>query len=568
KMWVGTTNGLIALQAETKEILDNISTSDGLLANNITSIAESPVTNTFWLGTNRGLAEVEPETANVLRTITKADGLVDNEVWFYGSVQVGDDGSVYFGTANGISIYKPDLDRKNNLSPTVRLTNALAEEVPGERNEFSFEYAALSFGSERQIRYQTRLIGFNDEWSPEKTDTRVNYTNLPAYLFPKTYTLEVRAVNESGVWSAESLSHNFTVTPPWWLSWGASLGYLFIFGMGIFAVDRFQRKRLIKKEREAALLRETELKAEAAIARSKAAEAQAKVLEAENELKATELEKARELETAYHELKSTQSRLIQAEKMASLGRLSTGIAHEIKNPLNFINNFAALSKELVDELRSAIENNDTSEIEFITENLSLNTGKIEEHGKRADAIVKSMMQHSRNSNMNFELSDLNDIVRKCAELAYHSRSAKIPEFEVSIVTRLDENLPHIMTIQRQLGQVLQNIIENAFDAVWEHKLRQNGTYLPEITIKTSSAREDTIEITISDNGPGIPEPIREKIFEPFFTTKPTGEGTGLGLSISYDIITHIHNGSLKVESDDGRGSRFTILLPTTVPASS
>lgn len=553
-MWVGTTNGLIALDALTKEQHYTISMTDGLLANNITSIAKSPVTGTFWVGTNQGLAEIDPESGEVLNTVTKAEGLVDNEVWFYGSVQVAQDGSVYFGSANGISIYKPHLDRENSIPPTVRLTNAVAEEVPGERNEFSFEYAALSFGSERQIRYQTRLLGFNNEWSPEKTETRINFTNLSAYLFPKTYTLEVRAVNESGVWSQEALSYNFTVTPPWWLSWVAFLGYLLILAMGIFAVDRFQRRRLIKKEREAALLRETELKAETA-------EAQAKALEVENELKATELEKAKELETAYHELKATQKRLIQSEKMASLGRLSTGIAHEIKNPLNFINNFAELSKELVEELREAIANGDTAEIEFITENLSMNTGKIEEHGKRADAIVKSMMQHSRGSNLNFQITDLNDVIRKYAELAYHSKSAKIPELDISIVTRLDENLPEVMTIQQQIGQVLQNIIENALDAVWEQKLKQNGTYLPEITITTSHEAGKEINIIISDNGPGIPEPVREKIFEPFFTTKPTGEGTGLGLSISYDIITQIHNGSLKVESKDGEGTRFIILLP-------
>ena len=568
KMWIGTTKGLIALDAENRSMIHNITTASGLLANNITSIALSPQTETFWIGTNIGLAEVNPETGKVLRTVTKADGLVDNEVWFYGSVQVDDDGTVYFGTANGISIYKPYLDKQNIHPPLVRLTESTAVEVPGERNEFSFEYAALSFGSERQVRYQTRLLGFNDEWSDEKKDTRVNFTNLPAYFYPQTYTLEVRAVNESGVWSEEPLSYDFAVTPPWWLSWGASLGYLCILGFGIFTVDRFQRRRLINKEREAALLRETELKAETAIARSKTAEAQAKALETENELKAIELEKARELETAYHELKNTQKRLIQAEKMASLGRLSTGIAHEIKNPLNFINNFAELSKELVEELRTAIENKDTEEIELITKNLSLNTGKIEEHGKRADAIVKSMMQHSRSSNMKFELTDLNEIVRQHTDLAYHSKSAKIPELEVSIVTLLDDELPHIMTIHRQMGQVLQNIIENALDAVWERKLKSNDSYLPEITITTALNDKEQIEIKIADNGPGIPEAVREKIFEPFFTTKPTGEGTGLGLSISYDVVSQIHNGSLRVESKNGEGSSFIIMLPVTETLSS
>lgn len=562
KMWVGTTTGLIALDESTKDVIHRITTRDGLLADNATSIALSPVTNTFWIGTNQGLAEIDPETGTVLQTVTKADGLVDNEVWFYGSVQIDSNGTVYFGTAKGVSIYYPSEDRKNNRPPVIKLTNSTSVEVPGERNEFSFEYAALSFGSERQVRYQTRLLGFNDEWSPEKRDTRVNYTNLPAYFVQKTYTLEVRAVNESGVWSTNPLSYNFAVTPVWWLSWWAALGYMFIFGVSVFSVDRYQRSRLLRKEREEALLRETELKAETAIARSKVAEAQAKALQAENELKAAELEKAKELGEAYHELKSTQKRLIQAEKMASLGRLSTGIAHEIKNPLNFITNFAELSKELVEELHVAIENNDTSEIDFITENLRLNTNKIEEHGKRADAIVRSMMQHSRGGAMTFEMTDLNGLVIQYSELAYHSKSAKNPELEVAIVTELEEGLPPVNIISRQIGQVLQNILENAFDAIWEKKSKSNGIFTPQISISTKQNGGE-VEIRISDNGPGIPEAVREKIFEPFFTTKPTGEGTGLGLSISYDIITQIHNGSLKVEGETGQGTSFIISLPLT-----
>lgn len=567
KMWVGTTAGLLALDAESRKIIHHIAVKDGLLANNATSIAISPVSGSLWIGTNQGLAEIDPEKGTVLQTVTKAHGLVDNEVWFYGSVQIDDRGSVYFGTAKGITIYNPFLDKQNLMAPVIRLTGIMAEDVPGERNEFSFEYAALSFGNERQIRYQTRLLGFNDEWSPQKTDTRVNFTNLSAYLFPKTYTLQVRAINESGVWSEEPLSYNFAVMPPGWLSWWASLGYLIIFGIGVFAVDRIQRSRLLKKEREEALLRESELKAEAAIARSKVAEAQAKTLEAENELKASELKKARELEVAYHELKSTQKRLIQAEKMASLGRLSTGIAHEIKNPLNFITNFAELSKELVEELQLAIKNNDKNEIESITKNLSLNTHKIEEHGKRADAIVKSMMQHSRESSMIFEMTNLNDLIIQYAELAYHSKSAKNPELEVVIIKNLDERLQPINLISRQVGQVLQNIIENALDAVLEKKSKGNGTFRPEILISTEKLDKD-IEIRISDNGPGIPESVKERIFEPFFTTKPTGEGTGLGLSISYDIITQIHNGSLKVEADTEQGTSFIITLPSTLSSDS
>ena len=413
----------------------------------------------------------------------------------------------------------------------------------------------MSFGNERQVRYQTRLLGFRDEWSDPKTEVKVNFTNLSAFLTPKTYTFEVRAVNESGVWSETPVRYPFEVKPPWWLTWWAALGYLAIFAIGVFVVDRVQRSRLIRKEREAAELRETKLKAEAA-------EAQAEALRAENELKATELEKARELEKAYHELKSTQKRLIQSEKMASLGRLSTGIAHEIKNPLNFINNFAELSKDLVDELQSALDSKDTDEIEFITKNLKFNTRKIEEHGKRADSIVRSMMQHSRSGNLNFEPTEVNELVKTYSNLAYQSKVAENSKVDINIATDLEPGLPEIVINSQQIGQVLQNIIENALDAVLEHRKKQDGDYQPQISIKTRS-RDGDIEIEIADNGPGIPESVKEKIFEPFFTTKPTGEGTGLGLSISYDIVTQIHDGGIRVENVPEGGARFVISFPVS-----
>ena len=553
KMWVGTTTGLIALDAETGKTLHQVDMDNGLLANNATSITRSPVTGNFWLGTNQGLAEIDPESASVLKTVTKTEGLVDNEVWFFGSVRSDPRGNIYFGTAKGISIYKPYNDRRNVTPPVVRLTDVTSKEVPGEWNEFSFEYAALSYGSERQVRYRTRLLGFNDEWSPEKTEVKVNYTNLSAYLTPKTYTFEVRAVNESGVWSETSVSYDFQVDPPWWFSWWASLGYLVIFVFGVYLVDRIQRARLIKREREAARLRESELKAEAA-------EAQAEALKAENEIKALELEKARELEKAYHELKSTQKRLIQAEKMASMGRLSTGIAHEIKNPLNFINNFAELSKELVDELQTAIRNNDTEEIDFISKNLRFNTQKIEEHGKRADSIIKSMMKHSRTGEMEFELTEVNELVKTYADLAHQGKVVQNADSNVEITMNLEPDLPKIMINDQQIGRVIQNLIENALDAVVEQKNNMDNSFNPEIQITTRTA-DDEIVILISDNGPGIPDDVKEKIFEPFFTTKPPGKGTGLGLSISYDIITQIHNGDIKVENLPEGGARFVLSFP-------
>jgi len=344
------------------------------------------------------------------------------------------------------------------------------------------------------------------------------------------------------------------------LKWWAFLIYLIIFSIGVFLVDRFQRVRLLKRERETAHLRETELKADAAIARSKVAEVQAKALQAENDLKVAELEKARELESAYHELKNTQNRLIQAEKMASLGRLSTGIAHEIKNPLNFINNFAEVSSELFDELNTAIEENDTEEVKFILSNLKFNTEKIEEHGKRADSIVRSMMQHSRTGTSDMEETDLNKLIQKYVELAYHGRQVQNKKLDVTVTTDLDETLEPVDLMAQKVGQVLQNLIENAIDSVWSYSKEKDDEFKP--TIKIMSKRyQDFVEVRVADNGPGIPEENRERIFEPFFTTKPTGEGTGLGLSISYDIITQMHNGKLEIEESDMGGALFVITLP-------
>ena len=552
-MWIGTPVGLAVVDASTRNIKHLVTTANGLRANNVTSFAESPVTGNIWAGTNQGLAEIESEPARVVNTITRLDGLVDNEVWYYGSVQFDTEGTLYFGTAKGISLYKPTVDKKNELPPKLKLTNFSSEHIRGENNEFVFEYAALSFSNERQIRYQTRLLGFNDEWSPLKSDTRINYTNLTAYFFPKTYTFEVIAINENGIRSAEPLSFSFSVNPPLLLSWWAFVFYFIIIGSGVFLVDRIQRARLFKKEREAAYLREAELKAETA-------EAQTKALQAENELKAAELKKAKELEIAYHELKSTQKRLIQAEKMASLGRLSTGIAHEIKNPLNFINNFSELSRELVDELKVAISKGDQGEISYIMENLSFNTQKIDEHGKRADSIVHSMMQHSKGSEGEFESVNLNQLIQKYIELAYHGRKSKTENLEVNIRTEFDSSITTIKLIPQKVGQVLQNILENAIDSVWEYKKNISAEYKPQIKISTFSSNSYLV-VKISDNGPGIPEHIKEKIFEPFFTTKPTGEGTGLGLSLSYDFITQIHNGKLELANSELGGAAFEISLP-------
>ena len=269
------------------------------------------------------------------------------------------------------------------------------------------------------------------------------------------------------------------------------------------------------------------------------------------------------LSEAHSQLKSTQQQLVQQEKMASLGQLTAGIAHEIKNPLNFVNNFAGLNAELLSDLREALQEGDTTETEFLLSSLSQNTEKIEQHGKRADGIVQSMIQHSGTGTGQRESTDVNRLVRAHIDLALNGKRAQVPDFQVTVEQTLSEDTGEAELIPQEIGRVLINLFGNAFDAVREHASIRPGEYVPQLMVSTKRA-ESGVEIKVSDNGPGIPSHVQEKIFEPFFTTKPTGEGTGLGLSMSYDIVTQGHGGTLKVESKEGEGATFTITLPVTV----
>ncbi len=279
------------------------------------------------------------------------------------------------------------------------------------------------------------------------------------------------------------------------------------------------------------------------------------------------------IESTLSELKSTQSQLIQSEKMASLGELTAGIAHEIQNPLNFVNNFSEVNKELLAEMNSEIEKGNYDEVKEIAKDVSENEEKINHHGRRADAIVKGMLQHSRSSSGIKEPTDINKLAEEYLRLAYHGLRAKDKSFNATMETDFDNSIGKINIIPQDIGRVLLNLISNAFYAVDEKKklgqaeLGQAG-YEPTVAISTKRLK-DRIEIRVTDNGNGIPQKILDKIFQPFFTTKPTGQGTGLGLSMSYDIVK-AHGGELKVETkearpDDpvgrGEGSEFIVQLP-------
>jgi len=268
----------------------------------------------------------------------------------------------------------------------------------------------------------------------------------------------------------------------------------------------------------------------------------------------------KQVDSTLNELQATQKQLIQSEKMASLGELTAGIAHEIQNPLNFVNNFSDVSNELLDEMKTELQKGNAEDAMAIADDVKQNLEKILHHGKRADAIVKGMLQHSRMSSGQKELTDINNLADEYLRLAYHGLRAKDKSFNAKFETHLDKSIGKINIIPQDIGRVLVNLMTNAFYAVSEKAKLSANSYEPTVIVTTEKIG-DKVEIKIRDNGTGIPQKVLDKIFQPFFTTKPTGQGTGLGLSLAYDIITKGHSGELKVETKEGEGSEFIIQLP-------
>jgi signal transduction histidine kinase len=302
----------------------------------------------------------------------------------------------------------------------------------------------------------------------------------------------------------------------------------------------------------------------------------------ELESKRADVEKVNSaLTESIEELKAAQAQLIQSEKMASLGELTAGIAHEIQNPLNFVNNFAEVSVDLIEEMHEEMADGNTEEVKAIGNDLKQNLEKITEHGRRASGIVKGMLEHSRSGDGNKVLTDINVLADEYLRLAYHGLRAKDKSFNAEFVTDFDESLPQIEVIPQEIARVVLNLVNNAFHAVRERAKMESDSFAPKVIVSTQSSGEpginlqvrdgdgtsggtlrriDKLQITVKDNGNGIPKNALNKIFQPFYTTKPTGEGTGLGLSLSYDIIK-AHGGTLNVETKVGEGTEFIIELP-------
>ncbi len=339
-------------------------------------------------------------------------------------------------------------------------------------------------------------------------------------------------------------------------------GFAFLWGIAMWINNKKQAKAL-EIERIKALAQEQDLIA------SRRLKEQLEIQVAERTIALTNQKE--ELQKALDELKSMQDQLIQSEKMASLGELTAGIAHEIQNPLNFVNNFSEVSNELlheiIEERAKAPEERDPGLEDEILQDLSQNLQKINHHGKRADSIVKGMLQHSRSNSGQKELTDINEIADEYLRLSYHGLRARDKSFNADFKMELDPNLPKLEVVPQEIGRVLLNLINNGFYAATEKKNelkaanpKAQDSFMPTVWVKTKALKKG-IEIRVRDNGNGITDAIKAKIFQPFFTTKPTGKGTGLGLSMSYEIITKGHSGQLTVESQPGEYTEFIIILP-------
>ncbi|WP_426670354.1 ATP-binding protein [Mucilaginibacter sp. McL0603] len=354
------------------------------------------------------------------------------------------------------------------------------------------------------------------------------------------------------------MADRFGVSPPnfikWLSGWFNAANLICVMWLALFFswVLILQFMQLRKENAQQALDKER-LAKEKEMERSQLIEQQKIELEKEVE------ERTAELKHSLIELKSTQTQLIQSEKMASLGELTAGIAHEIQNPLNFVNNFSEVNREMIEELIEELKHGNVDEAISIADDVQQNEGKINHHGKRADFIVKGMLQHSRTSTGERQLTNINVLADEFLKLSYHGLRAKDKSFNAELKTHFDENLPKVNVVPQDIGRVLLNLFNNAFYAVNQKQKNTDSDYKPEVSVSTSTENGSVI-IKVKDNGVGIPDAIKEKIMQPFFTTKPTGEGTGLGLSLSYDIVVKGHGGSINVESVEGEGSEFIVKL--------
>jgi ligand-binding sensor domain-containing protein/signal transduction histidine kinase len=577
-LWFGTMGG--GLTKYDGVNFTHLTEKEGLSNNYVGSILEDRKGN-LWFGTRFGLNKLTKEKSAIFSDKVKSNNVQKGDIYFKNynyddgflgiacnnnSIWESKDGTIWIGTNERLTAFHPEGEIEDNIAPNIQLTSLelfnenidwahleykqdssfllgngvrvgnfkfegiskwynLPEHLSlaYNNNYLTFYFIGITMVQSKNVKYQYTLEGMDKNWSAVSSSNNAPYGNLSQ----GTYTFRVKAMNSEGYWSPEN-NYTFQIRPPWWKTIRAYGFYLILFAIMIYAAFRLLHNRLIQKEKE-----------------------RNRILE---------LEHSKEIENAYTKLKVTQKQLLQSEKMASLGELTAGIAHEIQNPLNFVNNFSSINAELIDELQEDLLAGDMDDAMLISNDIKENEQKIIHHGNRADAIVKGMLQHSRSNSGIKEPADINAMADEYLRLSYHGLRAKDKTFNATIKTDLDPSVGIIRLVPQEIGRVILNLINNAFYAVTEKKKLNIVGYEPIVSISTNKSGEK-VEIRISDNGTGIQRNLLDKIFQPFFTTKPAGHGTGLGLSLSYDIITKGHGGEIKVETHEGEGSVFIIQLP-------
>jgi signal transduction histidine kinase len=540
-LWVGSRQGLFKYNKYKDDFTLFTDAAGTLTASTVVAWITEDHQKNLWLNTSRGIIKLNTQNATTV-LYGKNQGV---DFWSFAIIgYTRSNGEILYPNHEGYFAFQPSRLIQNIPPPLVSFTNFLLASkpvTPGNgsvlaqslsltknirlkynQNTFSFEFASIDYASTGENNHlQYMLENYDHGWLQAGENKTAYYFNVP----PGSYTFKIKAANDNGIWTEKDM--RIIISPPWYRTWWAYSLYIICFIIALFFTNRFIRNRIVEKERM------------------------------KNREK--ELQQAKEIEKAYNELKSAQAQLIQSEKMASLGELTAGIAHEIQNPLNFVNNFSDVNKELLQELKEEADKGNIEEIKSIANDVIANEEKINHHGKRADAIVKGMLQHSRQSSGQKELTDINALVDEYLRLSYHGLRAKDKSFNAEIKTDFDESIGKINLIPQDIGRVLLNLFNNAFYAVNEQKNQKPVSYQPTVFVRTQKY-DGKVQITVRDNGNGIPQKIIDKIFQPFFTTKPPGQGTGLGLSLSYDIIK-VHGGEIKVESKEGEGSEFIIQLP-------
>ena len=505
----------------------------------------------LWIKNNLHQINRLDPSVGVITTLSEIDGYQKQTHSWLTPIAKDGNGNLYFGGVNfgaktnngGLDRIRPEryssaatssvylLSLTINQKPfplSVGVNNLEQLSLRYNQNTISIETGIIDFYAygKGHLRYKLISEGNKEDWQYAPAYFTIRYEKLPA----GKYELVLQSSNAGNEYNGPKKILMITISPPFWQTWWFRILAAIVFIAIIYSIMQYRSRSLKQRNKE---------------------------------LEEKVLHRTKELKHSLEDLRETQAQLIQSEKMASLGELTAGIAHEIQNPLNFVNNFSDVNTELISEMKDEIDKGNIEEVRAIANDIADNEQKINHHGKRADAIVKGMLQHSRSSSGVKEPTDINALADEYLRLAYHGFRAKDKSFNATMKTDFDESIGKLNVVPQDIGRVILNLITNAFYAapLPREVGGKDPDYKHEPTVWVNTKKvDDKVLISVRDNGPGIPEKVLDKIFQPFFTTKPAGQGTGLGLSLAYDIVK-AHGGDLKVETKEGEGAEFIILLP-------